>query len=37
MQDEHGLTHLLWLERDATEPEMDAIVFPGEATFEKVS
>ena len=41
LQDEHGMTHLLWLERTgagpvASEPETDVIVFPGEATFSKV-
>lgn len=39
-QDEHGLIHFQWAERGTEgllEPEMDVIVFPGEATFESVS
>lgn len=40
MQTEDGLTHLMWYERtDAgckAEPENDVIVFPEEATFQKV-
>lgn len=40
-QDEAGLTHLLWFERDAAggaaaEPEKDVVIFPGESTFSKV-
>lgn len=41
VQTEDGLVHLQWLERteaglSTAEPENDVILFPGEATFEKV-
>lgn len=41
LQDEAGLTHFCWLERDASgaavgEPEQDIVVIPGESTFGKV-
>lgn len=40
-QDEAGLTHLLWYERDAAggaaaAPEKDVVIFPGESSFGKV-
>ncbi|EFN51190.1 hypothetical protein CHLNCDRAFT_141354 [Chlorella variabilis] len=42
LQDEAGLTHFCWLERDASgaavgEPEQDIVVIPGESTFGKIA
>jgi Proteasome complex subunit Rpn13 ubiquitin receptor len=41
IRDEHDLLHFQWSERDAAgavvgDPEIDQIVFPGEAAFEKI-
>lgn len=40
-QDEAGLSHLCWHERDAAgstdaEPAVDVVIIPGESTFSKV-
>lgn len=35
-RDDQGLVHFKWCEKEAQEPEIDVVVFPGEAIFEKV-
>lgn len=34
--DDEELVHFQWLERDVDKPEIDIVIIPGEAVFEKV-
>lgn len=35
--DDEDLIHFQWLERESSVPDVDIIIFPGEAIFEKVN